>query len=50
MTPYAKVSLPEQSAASNNVGLMSMMTGEHEIFRKRVMGISKNKVKSGGID
>jgi hypothetical protein len=35
-----KVSLEEQSVASNNVGLMSMMIGEQETSRKRTMFIS----------
>ena len=35
-----KVSRQGQSAVSNNVGLMSMMIGEQETSRKRVMFIS----------
>jgi hypothetical protein len=35
-----KVYLQEQSVASNNVGLMSMMIGEQETFRKRTIFIS----------
>jgi hypothetical protein len=35
-----KVSQQEQSPASNNVGLMSMMAGVQEISRKRAMFIS----------
>jgi hypothetical protein len=39
-----KVSRQEQSVASNNVGLMSMMIGVEETSRKRVMFISGQMV------
>jgi hypothetical protein len=39
-----KVSRQEQSVASNNVGLMSMMIGEQETSRKRAMFISGQMV------